>query len=101
MGPRTRYLGPEAPEEELIWQDPIPNGNKNYDIESVKANILISFNRGNLIVFNTRGTSVQTGSFIICHQWLSSRADKIIISSSGRVRSESVNLCSIVADSGS
>ena len=36
MGPKTRYLGPEVPEEELIWQDPIPAGSDNYDIESVK-----------------------------------------------------------------
>jgi len=39
MGPKTRYLGPEAPNEELIWQDPIPLGNKNYDVESVKQKI--------------------------------------------------------------
>ncbi len=37
MGPKTRYLGPEVPEEELIWQDPIPSGSDNYDIESVKT----------------------------------------------------------------
>ena len=37
MGPKTRYLGPEVPEEELIWQDPVPAGNKNYDINSVKS----------------------------------------------------------------
>ena len=37
MGPKTRYLGPEVPEEELIWQDPIPVGSDNYDIESVKT----------------------------------------------------------------
>ncbi len=37
MGPKTRYLGPEVPEEELIWQDPVPSGNKNYDIGSVKS----------------------------------------------------------------
>ena len=39
MGPKTRYLGPEAPDEELIWQDPIPLGNKNYDVESLKKKI--------------------------------------------------------------
>ena len=39
MGPRSRYLGPESPKEELIWQDPIPAGNANYDIESVKSQI--------------------------------------------------------------
>ena len=37
MGPKTRYLGPEVPEEELIWQDPIPAGSDDYDIESVKT----------------------------------------------------------------
>ena len=42
MGPKTRYLGPEAPDEELIWQDPVPLGNKNYDVESVKQKILNS-----------------------------------------------------------
>jgi len=39
MGPRTRYMGPESPEEELIWQDPIPVGNTDYDVEEVKAQI--------------------------------------------------------------
>jgi catalase-peroxidase len=39
MGPRTRYVGPEAPVEELIWQDPIPVGNANYDIDAVKDKI--------------------------------------------------------------
>jgi catalase-peroxidase len=39
MGPKSRYLGPEVPDEELIWQDPIPEGNANYDIESVKSKI--------------------------------------------------------------
>ena len=37
MGPKTRYLGPEVPEEELIWQDPVPAGNKSYDINAVKS----------------------------------------------------------------
>ena len=36
MGPKTRYLGPEAPKEDLIWQDPIPKGNSNFDIEKCK-----------------------------------------------------------------
>ena len=36
MGPKTRYLGPEVPKEELIWQDPVPTGNKTYDIDGVK-----------------------------------------------------------------
>ena len=39
MGPKTRYLGPEAPDEELIWQDPIPAGNNEYNIDSVKEKI--------------------------------------------------------------
>ncbi|MGA0951831.1 MAG: catalase/peroxidase HPI [Candidatus Puniceispirillaceae bacterium] len=39
MGPRTRYIGPEAPAEELIWQDPVPAGNSQYDVDAVKAEI--------------------------------------------------------------
>ena len=39
MGPVSRYLGPEVPSEELIWQDPVPAGNADYDIESVKSAI--------------------------------------------------------------
>jgi len=39
MGPRTRYIGPEAPSEELIWQDPVPAGNRNYDVDAAKAEI--------------------------------------------------------------
>jgi len=42
MGPKTRYLGPEVPNEDLIWQDPIPKGNSNYDINKVKHLILDS-----------------------------------------------------------
>ena len=46
MGPRTRYIGPEVPKEELIWQDPIPALNHALidadDIASLKANILAS-----------------------------------------------------------
>ena len=39
MGPVSRYLGPEVPSEELIWQDPVPAGNVDYDVESVKSAI--------------------------------------------------------------
>ena len=39
MGPKSRYMGPEAPDEELIWQDPVPAGNPDYDIDSVKDKI--------------------------------------------------------------
>jgi catalase-peroxidase len=42
MGPKTRYTGPEVPEEELIWQDPVPEGNTNYNVDAVKAKILES-----------------------------------------------------------
>ena len=37
MGPKSRYLGPEVPSEELIWQDPIPEGNADFDIAAVKS----------------------------------------------------------------
>mgnify|MGYP001380907030 CR=1 FL=1 len=39
MGPKTRYVGPEVPEEELIWQDPINAGSTDYDVDIVKAKI--------------------------------------------------------------
>ena len=39
MGPRTRYIGPDAPKEDLIWQDPIPAGNPSFDISAAKAKI--------------------------------------------------------------
>lgn len=42
MGPKTRYIGPEVPAEDLIWQDPIPAGNTNYDVQAVKAHIQAS-----------------------------------------------------------
>ncbi|CAM3834649.1 catalase/peroxidase HPI [Parendozoicomonas haliclonae] len=39
MGPKACYLGPEVPQEDLIWQDPIPAGNTGYDVDAVKAKI--------------------------------------------------------------
>ncbi|AOW19946.1 catalase/peroxidase HPI [Urechidicola croceus] len=39
MGPKERYFGPDAPKEDLIWQDPIPQGIKEYDVDAVKAKI--------------------------------------------------------------
>ena len=36
MGPKGRYLGPEVPDEELIWQDPVPKGNIDYDLTALK-----------------------------------------------------------------
>ena len=39
MGPIGRYLGPEVPSEELIWQDPVPAGNTEYDVSSLKSKI--------------------------------------------------------------
>jgi catalase-peroxidase len=39
MGPKARYFGPEVPQEDLLWQDPIPTGNSCYDIEAVKHRI--------------------------------------------------------------
>lgn len=45
MGPKARYLGPEVPEEELVWQDPIPTVDyklTNTEIEELKEKILNS-----------------------------------------------------------
>jgi len=42
MGPKSRYIGPDVPKEDLIWQDPIPTGRKDYDVSAVKAKIAAS-----------------------------------------------------------
>lgn len=42
MGPKARYIGPDVPQEDLIWQDPVPHGNANYDVDAVKAKIAAS-----------------------------------------------------------
>ena len=39
MGPKTRYIGPNFPKEDLIWQDPVPAGSKDYNEEDVKTQI--------------------------------------------------------------
>ncbi|AVM73023.1 catalase/peroxidase HPI [Magnetospirillum gryphiswaldense] len=39
MGPKVRYLGPDVPKEDLIWQDPVPMGRSDYDVAAVKAKI--------------------------------------------------------------
>ncbi|WP_077531095.1 catalase/peroxidase HPI [Vreelandella utahensis] len=39
LGPKDRYIGPEAPTEDLIWQDPVPEGSWNYNVEAVKKQI--------------------------------------------------------------
>ncbi len=39
MGPKARYVGPDVPEEDLIWQDPVPAGATGYDVDAVKAKI--------------------------------------------------------------
>ncbi|WP_116367488.1 catalase/peroxidase HPI [Parahaliea mediterranea] len=58
MGPKVRYIGPEVPQEDLIWQDPVPTGNSNYDVAAVKAKIADS------------GLSV---SDLVCTAWDSAR----------------------------
>ena len=58
MGPKTRYIGPDVPAEDLIWQDPVPAGNADYDVEAVKGQIAAS------------GLSV---SEMICTAWDSAR----------------------------
>jgi catalase-peroxidase len=42
MGPKARYIGPEVPAEDLIWQDPVPAGSTGYDVAAVKAQITAS-----------------------------------------------------------
>lgn len=42
MGPQARYIGPDAPQEALIWQDPVPAGKPDYDVAALKARIAAS-----------------------------------------------------------
>ncbi|MCL1036563.1 catalase/peroxidase HPI [Shewanella submarina] len=42
LGPKSRYFGPDVPAEELIWQDPVPAGRTDYDVDAVKARIAAS-----------------------------------------------------------
>ncbi|MEC9396425.1 MAG: catalase/peroxidase HPI, partial [Myxococcota bacterium] len=39
MGPKVRYIGPEVPAEDLIWQDPVPEGTSDYDMDGLKIKI--------------------------------------------------------------
>jgi len=39
MGPKARYIGPDVPKEDLIWQDTVPQGNSNYDLNKTKEKI--------------------------------------------------------------
>ena len=59
MGPKGLYLGPEVPEEDLIWQDPIPAGNTGYDVDALKAAIKSS-GLGQLEMIETAWASAST-----------------------------------------
>jgi catalase-peroxidase len=58
MGPKARYLGPDVPKEDLLWQDPVPAGPTGWDVSAVKARIAAS------------GLSV---SDLVCTAWDSAR----------------------------
>lgn len=42
MGPKVRYIGPDVPKEDLIWQDPVPAGNSGFDIAKAREMIVAS-----------------------------------------------------------
>lgn len=42
LGPKARYIGPDVPKEDLIWQDPVPAGSTSYDVQAVKDKIAAS-----------------------------------------------------------
>ena len=42
LGPKARYFGPDVPREDLIWQDPVPQGAKGYDVAKLKSAIASS-----------------------------------------------------------
>lgn len=39
MGPKSRYFGPDVPDEDLIWQDPVPSGSTSYDVDVVERRV--------------------------------------------------------------
>lgn len=39
LGPKSRYIGPDAPQEDLIWQDPVPAGSKDFNVQAAKDKI--------------------------------------------------------------
>ena len=41
MGPRKYYIGPDAPKEDLLWQDPVPQGKKSFNISKAKKLIAL------------------------------------------------------------
>lgn len=50
LGPKTRYIGPDVPQEDLIWQDPVPAGRTDYDVDAVKTKIASSaLSVGNMV----------------------------------------------------
>ncbi len=62
LGPKTRYLGPEVPAEDLIWQDPIPKGNyglSDADIQDLK-NQLLNSGLSRVELINTAWDSART-----------------------------------------
>ena len=42
LGPKSRWLGPDVPAEDLLWQDPVPAGPTGWDVDAVKAKIAAS-----------------------------------------------------------
>ena len=42
MGPKARYIGPDVPSEDLVWQDPVPQGSTGWDVDAVKSEIVKS-----------------------------------------------------------
>ncbi|MDT0629469.1 catalase/peroxidase HPI [Alteromonas sp. W364] len=59
MGPRSNYYGPDVPSEDLIWQDPIPQGPSDYDVDALKAAIAES-GLSNVELINTAWDSART-----------------------------------------
>jgi catalase-peroxidase len=50
LGPKARYIGPEVPVQDLIWQDPVPAGNADFNVAAVKARIAASGLKGSDLI---------------------------------------------------
>jgi catalase (peroxidase I) len=62
MGSKARTIGPDFPREDLIWQDPVPVGRTDNDVDAVKAMVAKSRMRSRSRCWNRSTMDIATGS---------------------------------------
>ncbi|OGB52039.1 MAG: catalase/peroxidase HPI [Burkholderiales bacterium RIFOXYD12_FULL_59_19] len=73
MGPKARYLGPDVPTENLIWQDPVPVGRTDYDVVATRATIAASGLSTSGLSTSGLSTSGLSTSDLVATAWDSAR----------------------------